>query len=114
MSETSAASLTTPVHTAFLTRGDERLWIHSYAEPAMVVLTYPAVALADHPRGELPGLVRELHTRRGCIESLRDKFVAERERHVAQGWTSRTDVIVRVWSGDPWTVPSALDAPCPF
>ena len=113
MSETSAASLT-PVHTAFLTRGDERLWIHSYAEPAMVVLTYPAVALAGHPRGELPGLVRELHTRRGDSVALGMRFAAEVDRHAADGWRVRRASILHVWSGDPWTVPSVLDAPCPF
>lgn len=113
MNEDSAAS-PTPVHTAFLTRGDERLWINSYAQPAMVVLTYPAVALADHPRGELPGLIRELHTRRDDAESLRRTFACEADRHAGEGWTDRSAAVAHVWSADPWDTPDPMTAACPF
>jgi hypothetical protein len=102
----------TPVHTAFLTRDREQVWIHSYAEPAMVVLTYPSVELDEHPQGEMPGLVRELHVRPRDPKALSGKFTNELLRHIGEGWDRRD--AERVWSADPWETPSVLDEPATF
>jgi hypothetical protein len=101
----------TPVLTARMVRDRESVWIHAYPDAAMVVLTYPRVALPDHPQGEMPGLVRELHTARTARFGAAWKWETEVERHTAEGWQLAAHT---VFDGDPWDAESTLDRPPTF
>jgi len=102
----------TPVHTAYLTRDREQVWIHVYRDPRMVVLTYPRVELDDHPQGEMPGLVREIPI--GPRANPQERYVTEIERLISQGWQDRSVTVGHVWTDDPWALPPVLDGPAPF
>lgn len=102
---------TTPLMTALLYRGGETAWVYAFGEPRMIVLRFPPVRLFI---GEMPGVIRELHVAQR--QSLTDKFNTAVHELRQEGFRqhSTAPAMDRVWSADPWDVPSVLDTAAAF